>query len=45
MTTLGQHSNVLFLGELSLDGNLRHLHGVLPMVGLAGDRGISTLLQ
>ncbi len=26
-------ANVLFLGELSLDGGLRHLQGVLPMVG------------
>ena len=34
-------SKVLFLGELSLDGSLRHTHGILPMVsmilGLEGD--------
>src|SRR4051812_13842824 len=33
-------SNVVFLGELSLDGTLRHLQGVLPMVGLARERGV-----
>ena len=36
-------SGVLFLGELSLDGGLRHLQGVLPMVSLARDRGIRTV--
>ena len=35
-------SKVVFLGELSLDGTLRHLQGVLPMVGLARDRGVRT---
>ncbi|MCC7368394.1 MAG: YifB family Mg chelatase-like AAA ATPase [Chloroflexi bacterium] len=35
-------SSVVFLGELSLDGTLRHLQGVLPMVGLARERGIRT---
>ena len=34
---------VVFLGELSLDGTLRHLQGVLPMVGLARERGIRTV--
>lgn len=28
-------SHTLFIGELSLDGKLRHTHGVLPMVALA----------
>ena len=28
-------AGVLFLGELSLDGGLRHLQGVLPMVAPA----------
>ena len=28
---------------MSLDGSLRHLHGVLPMVGPARDRGIRTV--
>jgi magnesium chelatase family protein len=32
----------VFLGELALDGSVRHAHGVLPMVGLAKDRGIDT---
>src|SRR5207247_212976 len=30
----------LFLGELSLDGRLRHTQGILPMVGLARERGL-----
>ena len=33
----------IFLGELSLDGKLRHTHGVLPMVALARDKGLSTV--
>lgn len=32
-----------FLGELALDGAVRHTHGVLPMVALAKDRGIETV--
>ena len=35
--------NNLFLGELSLDGSLRHTHGILPMVALARDKGMSTV--
>ena len=31
----------ILLGELSLDGKLRHTHGVLPMVSLARDKGLS----
>lgn len=31
----------LFLGELSLDGSVRHANGVLPMVALAREKGIS----
>jgi len=31
----------VFLGELSLDGKLRHTHGILPMVALAKDKGLS----
>ncbi len=31
----------VFLGELSLDGKLRHTHGILPMVALAHDVGLS----
>ncbi len=30
----------LFLGELSLDGTLRHTVGILPMVSVARERGI-----
>ncbi|MCL5266232.1 MAG: YifB family Mg chelatase-like AAA ATPase [Chloroflexi bacterium] len=30
----------LFLGELSLDGSLRHTNGILPMVSLARDRNM-----
>jgi len=36
-------SQSVFLGELSLDGKLRHTHGILPMVALAHDRGLSTV--
>jgi magnesium chelatase family protein len=35
-------SECVFLGELSLDGTVRHTQGVLPMVALARDRGIRT---
>jgi len=34
-------SHSIFLGELSLDGKLRHTYGVLPMVALARDKGLS----
>lgn len=34
-------SHSLFIGELSLDGKLRHTHGILPMVALARDKGLS----
>ncbi len=33
----------LFLGELGLDGTLRHTTGILPMVSLARERGIQTV--
>ncbi|MBI2171273.1 MAG: YifB family Mg chelatase-like AAA ATPase [Chloroflexi bacterium] len=33
----------LFLGELSLDGHLRHTTGILPMVALARQRGFRTV--
>jgi len=36
-------SGSIFLGELSLDGKVRHTHGILPMVALARDRGLSTV--
>lgn len=31
--------DAVFLGELSLDGGLRHTHGILPMVGYARESG------
>jgi magnesium chelatase family protein len=33
----------LFLGELSLDGTLRHTDGILPMVAVAREKGIATV--
>lgn len=33
--------NALFLGELSLDGSVRHIHGILPMVAMARENGIT----
>jgi magnesium chelatase family protein len=35
--------DAVFIGELSLDGRLRHTNGVLPMVGLARERGFTTV--
>ena len=32
-------SKTLFLGELSLDGSLRHTNGILPMAALAQEKG------
>ena len=34
-------SDTLFLGELSLDGGLRHTNAILPMVSLAADHGVT----
>ena len=39
---LADVSDCVFLGELSLDGKLRHAQGILPMVALARERGIRT---
>ncbi len=36
-------SRMLFLGELSLDGSLRHTHGIISMVGLAKEKSISAV--
>ncbi len=36
-------SKTVFLGELSLEGTLRHTHGILPMVALAQEKGLSTV--
>ena len=32
-------SSCLFVGELSLDGTVRHTHGILPMASVAKDEG------
>lgn len=37
-------SQTLLLGELSLDGSLRHTNGVLPMVALAHQQGFPTVI-
>ena len=37
-------SSTLFLGELSLDGSLRHTSGILPMVALAKEKGLTSVL-
>ena len=37
-------SETMLLGELSLDGNLRHTNGVLPLVALAHGEGIPTII-
>ncbi|MGH7237932.1 MAG: YifB family Mg chelatase-like AAA ATPase, partial [Candidatus Saccharimonadales bacterium] len=38
-----QVNNALFLGELSLDGRLRHVAGVLPQVILAKKQGLQAI--
>lgn len=35
--------DAVFLGELSLDGHVRHTNGILAMVGLARERGFTTV--
>ncbi len=37
-------SQILFLGELSLDGGLRHTQGILPMVALAREKGLAVVI-
>ena len=37
-------SQSIFLGELSLDGSLRHTNGILPMVALAKDEKIADVI-
>ncbi len=34
-------TDALFLGELSLDGSVRHIHGILPMVAMARESGVT----
>lgn len=36
-------SSFLFVGELSLDGGVRHVRGILPMVNLAKEKGFATV--
>ena len=40
---VGDTSSAVFLGELSLEGAVRHTQGILPMTALARDRGIATV--
>jgi len=37
-------SKIVMLGELSLDGGLRHTNGILPMVAVAKEQGFSTVI-
>ncbi len=39
----GDLSHMLLLGELSLDGSVRHTQGVLPMVALGRGHGLDTV--
>jgi magnesium chelatase family protein len=38
-----QYQEILFLGELSLDGSVRHTNGILPMVALAREKSLKTV--
>ncbi len=38
-----EEERAIFIGELSLDGTLRHIDGVLPMVAIARDHGIENI--
>ncbi len=37
-------STTIFLGELSVDGSLRHTAGMLPMTAVARDKGFTTVV-
>jgi magnesium chelatase family protein len=39
----GEVSQAIVMGELSLDGGVRHVSGVLPMANLANQEGFTTL--
>ena len=39
----GAPDSALLLGELSLDGSVRHTNGILPMVAVARDEGLATV--
>jgi len=41
--TVADVSGAVFLGELSLDGKVRHAQGILPMVALAREHGLRTV--
>jgi magnesium chelatase family protein len=41
--TSEQAQEILFLGELSLDGSVRHTNGILPMVALAREKHLKTV--
>lgn len=40
---IGNVDNAIIMGELSLDGGVRHVSGVLPMANLAKQEGFTTL--
>ena len=40
----GDIDGTMFLGELSLDGSLRHTNGVLPLVALAHDESLPSVI-
>ena len=40
---LADVTDAMFLGELSLDGSLRHTQGMLPMVGFARESRVSAV--
>ncbi|MEM8533506.1 MAG: YifB family Mg chelatase-like AAA ATPase [Chloroflexota bacterium] len=40
---VGDVGEAVLLGELSLDGKLRHIDGILPMVAVAREAGIQTV--
>ena len=37
-------SETMLLGELSLDGHLRHANGVLPLVAMCAENGVTTAI-
>lgn len=39
----GELADALFVGELSLDGGVRHINGLLPMAGMAARAGFGRL--
>jgi magnesium chelatase family protein len=41
---LSDVSQTMFLGELSLDGGVRHAQGILPMVALAREKALRTVI-